>query len=251
MNCERVARENLVERYLTGKLVPELQANFEQHYFECEACAKEVTTSLAIVDSLRELAPEIREEMAPAPAPRNWWAGAAAIAAGILVVLGVSLLPHTVAEPVLVAQGGQAVELAELGRIDAPAYPPPAFRGIDSAPEQLFRKAMESYLQRDYAHAIPGLRAALNLDPRLEAPRFFLGACYLLTGEVAQGVAELERAASQDSPFAEEARFDLAKAYLLEGRRDDAIHVLGEVTAMGGEYAARARELMLRVASVQ
>jgi anti-sigma factor RsiW len=249
MTCQRIEEENLAERYVSGTLDPELKERFEQHYFACEACARKVDTWLAIQQPLRDAAPAIRQEMEPEPAHRSWIGGVAAIAAGVLVIAGVSVIPRTgdgVPPPVAVSRGA---DLAELARLDPPTYAPPALRGVETSAETLFREAMKAYLQRDYTRAIAGLRSSLALDPQAGAPRFFLGATQLLAGQTAEGVRELEQIAASNSPFAEEARFDLAKGYLQLGRRADALHALRSVVSERGEFAAQARTLIDRLGS--
>jgi hypothetical protein len=255
MTCNRVERENLVERYVSGRLEPDLNELFERHYFDCEECAEKVETWLAIAGPLRDMAPEIRREMAhemaresvvTMPPPRSrGWAGAAAIAAGVLVVVGVSLLPRMdvpapVSAPVVAKRDAG---LTELARLDPPAYAAPDFRGAETTAETRFREAMSAYLQRDYERAIGGLKSSLALDPTAAAPRFFLGACELLTGRNAEGIRDLEQAAASGSPFAEEARFDLAKGYLMAGRREEAVAALRFLESQGGEFAVPARRL--------
>src|SRR5258708_38999638 len=158
MNCERVERENLMERYLAGGLVAELKEDFERHYFECAECAQQLETWMSIAKPLREMA------AAPAQPRRQWAGGAAAIAAGILVVIGVSLAPRndTASEaPTAVARDAS---FAELARLEPPRYVAPGLRGAETTAETAFRQAMEAYPRRDYTRAIAGLRVSLGLD---------------------------------------------------------------------------------------
>jgi hypothetical protein len=239
MNCEQVARENVAERYVSGKLDPETKELYERHYFGCDACARNLETWLAIEKPLRAMA-------SARPGP-SWIRGAAAIAAGVVVLIGVSLLPHP-ESPVSGPGASQGIELAELAHLDPPVYSAPAFRGAENTAETLFREAMDAYLRHDYARAIAGLRASLELDPVAAAPRFFLGASELLSGQIASGVHELEQVAASKSPFAEEAGFDLAKGYLMMGRREDALAILRHLESQGGDFAAQARALTDRIA---
>ena len=39
MDCRRVAEEELVEKYVSGKLHSPLQDEFEIHFLECTTCA--------------------------------------------------------------------------------------------------------------------------------------------------------------------------------------------------------------------
>lgn len=257
MKCHRVEDENLVERYVSGTLDADLKERFEQHYFACEECAEQVETWHAIAGPLREMAPEIRRDMAPERALRMpstrgrgaWMGGAMAIAAGIAVLIGVSLLPRQKSRTPASAPAAAKRDdrLTELARLDPPAYAAPDLRGAETTAETLFREAMDAYLRHDYARAILGLKSSLALDPEAAGPRFFLGASELLTGQNADGTRDLERVAASHSPFAEEARFDLAKGYLMAGRREEALAALRLLGAQGGEFSAQARRLADRL----
>ena len=243
MKCQRVERENLMERYLAGGLDAELKEDFERHYFECAECAQQLETWMSIAKPLREMA------AASAQPRRQWAGGATAIAAGILVVIGVSLAPRNDTATEGTTAIARGATLAELARLEPPAYVAPGLRGAETTAETLFREAMEAYLRRDYAGAIAGLRASLRMDPEAAAPRFFLGASELLTGRTVDGMNDLGRVAASNSAFAEEARFDLAKGYLMLGRRREAVVLLRIVESQGGDFASQAHSLIERIAS--
>jgi tetratricopeptide (TPR) repeat protein len=131
-----------------------------------------------------------------------------------------------------------------LAKLDPPAYNAPVLRGLDSPAENWFRQAMTAYAAHDWPHAIEGLQRSLELDSKPPAPRFFLGASYLLAGNAQAAAAELERMASVDSPFRDEARFDLAKAYLALNRPDEAT---ASLQSCSGEFAAEARGLIAKI----
>jgi tetratricopeptide (TPR) repeat protein len=254
MDCEAVERENIPERYLAGTLDPDLKAQWELHYFSCGRCAELLATWQAIDRPLRDMAGSIRQVIRPRQTTGRWlWAGAA-IAAAVLVGLGIRLAttsgnapPH----PQIAVTAPAVNPLTELARLDPPSYRSPTLRGAGSQAEVQFQKAMESYLTRDYLGAIAGLRAALDLDPAAAAPRFFLGACEVLTGDTASGARDFERVAAGDSPFAPEARFDLAKAYLQQGNKDKAIATLRPLADVPSDFQEPARQLMARLAALQ
>jgi len=95
---------------------------------------------------------------------------------------------------------------------------------------------MQHYLEGNYRAAIPGLRAAVKLNPEAMDANFFLAVCRLLEGQTNAAIAGLRRTiALGDSPFSEEAHFYLAKAYLrkadlvsAKGELDQAIRLHGE-----------------------
>ncbi len=251
MNCETVERDNIIERYVAGKLEPPLKEEWEEHYFGCDACARELETCLAIAGPLRERADEMPTRRG---ASRVWlWRGAA-IAAALLVTAGVWMTMRSGArapETVRSERPGQSSEIAELARLDPPAYDPGNVRGAESKAEQQFVQAMQLYRGRDFAGAIPGLRVALETDPRAAAPRFFLGACYLLTGDSADGIRELQTVATGDSPFVEEARFDLAKGYLAAGRRQEALDTMRQVAGGSGDLRESAQRFVDRLSAIR
>ncbi|MFQ6094270.1 MAG: anti-sigma factor family protein, partial [bacterium] len=42
MDCEKIEREEIVDRYLLGELSDEEQKLFEEHYFGCDRCFQEL-----------------------------------------------------------------------------------------------------------------------------------------------------------------------------------------------------------------
>jgi hypothetical protein len=250
MTCDAVERDNIIEQYIAGRLDSDMKEQWEQHYFGCERCAGQLETIMAIQQPLRSMAEEIRQEM---PRPRlnvRWiWAGAA-IAATLLVAVALSYSRRPAA-PVAGTMASQHPQLAELARLDAPAYSAPVLRGAESAAESQFREAMKAYSQHEYRQAIPGLQATLHLDPGADAARFFLGACYLLSGDAQAGTRELQTVSAGRSPFAEEAAFYQAKGYLLQGDKTTALQILHRVADSRGEFSTPARELIAQIEGIR
>jgi hypothetical protein len=122
-----------------------------------------------------------------------------------------------------------------LARFEAPAYRPTA-------------TPLTAYLRHDYAAAIPVLRGAVARQPDSIEPRYYLGICYLLTGDRANGVQELRAViAAGDSPYLEEARFYLAKGLLGEGDAAGAQRQLEDVLAMHGTLEKQAAALLAQI----
>ena len=241
MDCKRAIREETVERYLAGTLDAQAREEWELHYFGCDVCADRLENFRAIRESLVEMAPQIRREMRPQRTAPRWWWIALPLAAAMVLLFVISLDTR---HPQQSAVTVQKPDFTLLAKLDPPAYNAPVLRGVDSPAENRFRQAMTAYQAHDWPHAIEGLQRSLELDPNAAAPRFFLGASYLLAGNAQPAAVELERVASMDSPFRDEARFDLAKAYLALNRPDDAI---ASLWSCGAEFAAEARSLITRI----
>src|SRR5271168_2771935 len=82
MDHEEAVRLQAAEKYLLGELPKEQHAAYEEHYFDCSACAEEIKATVAFMESSRQL---VREEalqpvdakgLAPDPTPRpgGWFA---------------------------------------------------------------------------------------------------------------------------------------------------------------------------------
>jgi anti-sigma factor RsiW len=247
MNCDRVLRENIIERYLTGKLTPEEKEAWEAHYVDCPACAGSLETMQTIQGALREAEPEIRRTIRPRRNMRIWAGGA--IAAAVVVALGIGFFRRPA--PVHPRYAMALRVLPALANVEPAAYEETPTRGIPTHAETVFREAMRHYQNREWNTAIDGLRASLREDATAPAPRFFLGISLLLAGQITDGTRELEAVASGGSPFVEDARFNLAKGYLLLGRNQDALAALAKVAEGEGDFAARARALEAEMGRIQ
>jgi hypothetical protein len=56
MDHNEAVRLQAAEKYLLGELSKEQHAAFEEHYFECSACAEEMKTAIAFMESARQVA---------------------------------------------------------------------------------------------------------------------------------------------------------------------------------------------------
>ncbi len=56
MDHKKIEDEEIIERYVLGKLSPEEEKQFEEHYFSCDDCFKEVQRTEWLVNLLREQA---------------------------------------------------------------------------------------------------------------------------------------------------------------------------------------------------
>jgi tetratricopeptide (TPR) repeat protein len=126
---------------------------------------------------------------------------------------------------------------------------PPAYRRVGSqATPAAFNTAIARYSQRDYAGAIPGLATLVETKPDFVGAHFYLGICYLSTGNAASGIAELRKTIDAgNSPYLEQARFYLAKGLLGSGDIAGARQQLDEVIAIHGDLALQAEALQAQI----
>jgi hypothetical protein len=128
-------------------------------------------------------------------------------------------------------------------------FEPPAYAAGDATKEpRAFGPAMTRYTNRDYAGAIPGLRAVSSAQPDFWEARFYFGICLLLTNYTAEGIQQLRAVtASPPSPWVEKSRFYLAKALLGQGDRAGAQQQLDVVIALAGSLEPQARALLAQI----
>jgi len=257
MDCDRIMKEEITEKYLLGQLSETEQESFEKHFFECGRCFEEVETYRALQAELKHAAPAIRGE--PAMRPHRLWRWAWAPAAAVAMLAlgfgwwmwrpGVAPVksPAIVVKPTA-PQPASVPSLIELAQVRPPDYVPSTLRGAEDEATQRFRAAMRHYVKGDYAAAIPGLRASLKLDPQAIETNFFLGICYLMTDQTDAAIERLRRTvALGDSPYLEDAHLYLAKCHL---RKDDAPAAWAELNItlqLQGEHEKEARELLQQV----
>jgi hypothetical protein len=88
MNCQRIAEDELVERYLNGQLEDALQDDLEVHILECPHCLERAEALRLARASLAERAPAIRSLPAKGTLQRRLgWVG---IAAALVAVCGIT-----------------------------------------------------------------------------------------------------------------------------------------------------------------
>ena len=171
MDCDRVAREEILESYLLGRLSEEDRDAFEEHYFECARCFDELQTLQAIQGELRRAGDEFE---AKHDASIFRWAPAAGLAAAVVLAVGVVLwmrpllrrrvypkrrrapppsqaqLPETprpqAPEPTVAPEPS----LEQLARVEPPPYEPLTLRGAPDEATARFQRGMEQYRKADY-----------------------------------------------------------------------------------------------------
>jgi TolA-binding protein len=255
MTCREVEERDILEQYVLNRLSDSEREEFEQHYFECDSCSEQLRIGLAIQEELRFF-PRKRERGTFFRQIKIWIPGFAALV--VLFAVGVwwytgrrpqpqrAVLPPVVTSPpVSSAPSSTAPLVDELARVEAPPYSEVVLRGAENDAQNSFRKAMQHYMKRDYTSAIPGLRAAVKASPQTASFNFYLGSCYLLTGQTEAAVQSLRKVISLDVPsYSEAAHFYLAKAYLRNHDVPQAEAELRIVAKLGGSRAAEATEIL-------
>jgi predicted Zn-dependent protease len=159
-------------------------------------------------------------------------------------------LPIAIAVAVLLPVfpvGGQSKRaLAELGKLDPPAYAAPLLRPGD--PSAVFDDAMEAYAGRRYERAPDTLRRFVTVEPDDPAGNFFLASCLMMTDEVGEAEDRLAVVVGAGStPFEFPARFVRAKAWIRLGKLDAAAGELELVAQSADPYARLAAALLPKV----
>ena len=284
VNCAWIGRDEIFEDYVRDALAPRDRDAFEAHYFACAACAGRLKTYLALRAELAAMPAEASTADPARVQARGWpwWWVLVPLGASLVLMAAAALWfrtpaptlpestvavapeapPAVAAPPAEPSVAGQkppvsaedeparpasppVVALSVLARVEPPPYVPLTLRGGRDEAAEAFDAAMRLYAAGDYAGAIPGLRAAADLNP--EAPRtlFFLAACLLLTDDTGAAADGFERAiALGDSPYLEDARFYLAKARLRQGRVTAARDELRQVASLRGRLEQDARRLL-------
>jgi tetratricopeptide (TPR) repeat protein len=246
MDCKRIECDELIEKYLTGKLDKSEQTPFESHIFACPPCLEKMQVYRMIQEELWETAEAAHPALTKAYRPRTWrWAFAAG-ASALLVLAIIAFLWRT---------GGfgrtstgpstkrPALEL--LARFDPPPYLPPVLRGGADEAAEKFRTGMSFYQKSDYVRAIRDLQSAAALDPQAAHIRFFLGVCFLLAERTDAGIDELKEViAFGDSAYLAESHFYLAKGFLRKGDTSRAKAELKILAESGGTLKDEAIRLL-------
>jgi tetratricopeptide (TPR) repeat protein len=253
MTCEEVERDELVERYVLGRLEKHEQKAFEDHYFNCSTCLER----LQVVEDIRG---ELSVGAVRTQAGR-WRRVAVGIAAAAAVVLAIRVGPEiwtgsgSVLAPVkpplaLPPAGNRPADLVprSLGAIVLPAYKPLQLRAAPSSGERVFREGMVPYAAGNCRAAVPRLRRAVQLDASLFQARFYLAACELQAGSLEDADRQLQQvAAAGETAFLEDAHFFMAKVRILKGDVAGARSELARVVAMNGDRREEATRLLAQL----
>jgi tetratricopeptide (TPR) repeat protein len=241
MNCTDIEKnQDRIEQYVTGSLRGADRDRFEEHLLTCEACQEQLEELALLRTSLADERWAVAEESRGRRLEWHWsWAAAAA---ALLLGLGLMLW----LAPWAGSPSNEALVAASM--VEAPPFEPKNLRSVTGDAEIRFQEAMQQYLEGSYGRAIPGLEAAVELDPSLDKARFYLGTCYLLEDEPKKAIDNLSRIAElESSPYREWAHFYRAKAHLRLGDLDSALSDLSEVISVGGDLRTQAEEVLEQI----
>lgn len=250
MTCDEIERDEIAERYLSGRLGEDASAEFEAHYFDCPRCLEHVGR----LESARHA---LRGDGGAGEHARRWrrrlWPAAGALAAAAILVLAVRGIEDqappaagvTVRRDVELPREPPALDLRRLGAIEPPRFTPPRLRSDAGEARRVFLEAMRSYERGDYAGAVAGLEQAARADPAYPAAHFFLGVCALQLDRDAEALRHLRAAVRLgESPYLEDAHFFLAKALIRGGDIEAAKGELRTVVALEGDRRGEASRLL-------
>jgi tetratricopeptide (TPR) repeat protein len=250
MDCNQIERDEIIEKYLTGRLDGAELEEFEVHYFGCSKCREKLQVSRLLQEKLWEQGektrPQAQEPHRVLTGRRAWAISAAAMA---LVVAGVALWwQYTRSDRAPAGPEETSSSLIMLARIEPPLYVSPALRGAEDEAAERFRLGMIHYRDGRYGEAITDLRAAAGLHPNGANVRFFLGICLLLTEKTDEGIEELKATIGLgDSGYLEEAHFYLAKAFLGKGNVGSAKEELNWIQEKGSNLKEEAAQILAQL----
>lgn len=150
MDHNEAVRLQAADKYLLGELSKEQHAAFEEHYFDCSACAEEMKTAVAFMESARQVAREdalqaIEEKrLAPEPPKSGGWlawlrpAFAVPVLAALLVVISYQ-------NGVTIPSMKQALSHSAVAEVAQHFSLPPLSRGGNASQLKTFRVDPRKY----------------------------------------------------------------------------------------------------------
>jgi tetratricopeptide (TPR) repeat protein len=250
MDCGHIERDDIIEKYLSGRLGAAEQEEFEVHYFSCAKCRERLQVSRLLQEKLWEHGDKIlprRKASHRAWVRRRVWVFSAG---AVALIVAAAALWWQFMGPGRGAAGMKEIpsSLIMLSRFEPPTYIPPALRGAKDDAAERFGLGMTNYVEGRYGEAISDLRAAAGLNPNRAGIRFFLGICLLLAEQTDAGIEELKAAIGLgDSAYLEEAHFYLAKAYLGKGDIGGAKRELNWVLESGSNLNGEANRILAQL----
>jgi tetratricopeptide (TPR) repeat protein len=261
MNCKEVEKRDISDLYLLHRLNEAERDEFEKHYFECESCFAQLQAGLMVQAELKR-EPRARGQAGGAILRRMWAFTPALVTTALLIAAGIWWYSARGHQPAQRASSsptqttpevsGQfeppsltASSLEELARVEPPPYTAVVLRGAQDEAQEAFRQTMKYYSRGNYVQAIPGLRMAVRASPRTARFHFYLGACYLLTGQTDLAIESFRKTISLGEPtYSEPAHFYLAKAYLRKKEIPSAKDELQETIRLHGSLAGDSAKIL-------
>jgi hypothetical protein len=247
--------------YIEGSL-PEFEAErFEEHYFDCPVCLRNIQVLQAVGRALAreasiELAPTGRKR--PLAWPNRIWVLGAAAAIVVIGIVGFRLLsdhqqagpsqahnapvppPQTTPSPVpasSISSAGAATQLADLA---LPTFAPPNLRGTNV--DAHFEEGMVAYNHGKCQAAISSLAKVPAGVTESRPAVFCTAACQMHMGELQPAAAGFQKVVDQGESLQQEsAIYYLAQIALAENNPDEAHHFLLKTIAIRGDLEHRAR----------
>ena len=236
LNCAEIEKSALIERYVAGDLAGGERDRLEEHLLACETCREQLEDLSLLRERFGQERWAVQDERVESRRPWSW----VLVAAAAVLALAVILWPRWVGPP-----ESSDDRVGQLTQVQPPPFEPKSLRSGGGESESLFRKAMTAYQEGQFREAIPGLEAAVELDPDLTPARFYLGASYLLTGDARKAADCLSVVLeTEDSPYREWALWLRSKASLGLGDVAAARRDLEEVVQRGGDLEAQAQEAL-------
>jgi tetratricopeptide (TPR) repeat protein len=252
MVCRTVEEEDVIERYLAGRLSTNEAEAFEQHYLECQKCFADLQLQHATAIELTyRPVHSLHLHRKPWALSLQW---AAATVAVLLLVAGVLYLrPHektqVPAQQIAAAQRPSAAVLEQLAAVDQiPSYIPGLIRGGETNPALIkFQEGMTLYSAGKYADALAPLKQAEGLDSLQSLPiPFYLGIAYLVSGDPQEAIAQFSKV-PRENAYSEEAHWYLSKAYLKSRNFSSARTELQTVESLHGAHSAAAHDILQQI----
>jgi predicted Zn-dependent protease len=150
----------------------------------------------------------------------------------------------------LAASAQSRKALAELGKLDPPAYAASPDRTGEQLP--VFAEAMQAYERRRYERSADLLRRFVAIEPDDPAGNFFLAVSLMMTDDVGEAEDRLGVViGAGPTAFEFPARFVRAKAWIRLGKLDAAQEELERVARSDDSHSRDAADLVVKVRALR
>ncbi len=210
-----------IDAYLLGTFTPAERSDFEsrlgtdlklQQKVAQQRQQMQAVEISALKASLEDFHQEVEEEQKSKRKFSNWMA----IAASIVLILGVSLW-------FLLSTGSSTQKVFSRNFVPDPGLP----TTMSSNSQFEFYSGMVSYKQKNYSDAILSWEPLYAANPKNDTVVYFLGVAHLANGNTKQAQTYLELSnAHANSSFPEETQYYLALTYIKENKVEKAKKLL-------------------------